>query len=231
MAQKQGDAIMNYYEILEITEKASQEVIKAAYRALAKKYHPDSYNGTESERQKNMVLINEAYDVLSNTQKRRAYDLKLKSQKDNKDEFQEEKSTEFKQNDAYYKDSSTESVQKNGQNKCSQGEPEEASTKAEHHSHNIDYEDSEEAGGSGRFGRIIQGIGREIAKTIQENNREIENAYLDGISMDDYFLVRKFKQAKGYKRIGYAKALEEKGLLERDCDGKLVPTYKYKSMF
>ena len=31
---------LNYYEVLEITETASLEVVKAAYRALAKKYHP-----------------------------------------------------------------------------------------------------------------------------------------------------------------------------------------------
>ena len=39
---------MNYYEILEINEKASPEVIKMAYKALILKYHPDRYQGDKN---------------------------------------------------------------------------------------------------------------------------------------------------------------------------------------
>lgn len=39
---------MNYYEILEITSTASDEVIRMAYKALAKKYHPDTYEGDKA---------------------------------------------------------------------------------------------------------------------------------------------------------------------------------------
>ena len=35
----------NYYEILEVDKKASEEIIEKAYRALAKRYHPDLQNG------------------------------------------------------------------------------------------------------------------------------------------------------------------------------------------
>ena len=35
----------NYYEILEVNQKASSEVIEKAYKVLVKKYHPDLYNG------------------------------------------------------------------------------------------------------------------------------------------------------------------------------------------
>ena len=74
---------MNYYEILEIKENASEEVIKAAYKALAKKYHPDSFQGSSLEREKSMAQINEAYRVLSDETERRLYDQKMKLQNDN----------------------------------------------------------------------------------------------------------------------------------------------------
>ena len=38
----------NYYEILEVNEHASQEIIEKAYKILVKKYHPDLYTGEES---------------------------------------------------------------------------------------------------------------------------------------------------------------------------------------
>lgn len=65
---------MNYYEVLEITPNASEEVIKAAYKALVKKYHPDNgnVNGTEK-----LQLINEAYKTLSDATLRKQYDKTL----------------------------------------------------------------------------------------------------------------------------------------------------------
>lgn len=222
---------MNYYEILEITENASHEVIKAAYRALAKKYHPDSYNGAEVERKKNMTLINEAYAVLSDAQKRKEYDLKLKSQSSNKSNSQGEKATESQQHNTYYEEQRATNIYQNNQSRCSQSKSNESSEQDDYYSYDKEHEDDEESQGGGWLGKAVRGVGKEFVKTIQNNSREIENAYLDGISMDDYTLVRRFKQAKGYKRLGYAKALEEKDLLERDCDGKLVTTYKYKRMF
>ena len=63
----------NYYEILEVSEKASIETIKAAYRSLAKKYHAD--NGNENQEQ--MALVNEAYEVLSDENKKAEYDAML----------------------------------------------------------------------------------------------------------------------------------------------------------
>ena len=48
---------MNYYEILEVSVNASKEVIKNAYRALIKKYHPDSYNGNKEFAQEKMKKI------------------------------------------------------------------------------------------------------------------------------------------------------------------------------
>ncbi len=62
----------DYYEILQVHPKAEPEVIEAAYRRLARLYHPDvSRRPDAAER---MRQINLAYEVLSDPQKRRAYD-------------------------------------------------------------------------------------------------------------------------------------------------------------
>ena len=60
----------NYYEVLGINEDASQEDIQEAYRKLAKKFHPD-LNGGDPFFAKHFVGIQEAYDFLSDSQKRK----------------------------------------------------------------------------------------------------------------------------------------------------------------
>ena len=64
---------MNYYEILEITPEASQEVVKAAYRALVKKLHPDNMDGKQDEC-RTIEDVNMAYEVLSDPDRRKKYD-------------------------------------------------------------------------------------------------------------------------------------------------------------
>lgn len=61
----------DYYKILEISETADAATIKAAYRKLARKYHPDVSGKTGEERFKD---INEAHEILSNPKKRQEYD-------------------------------------------------------------------------------------------------------------------------------------------------------------
>src|ERR1035437_1783955 len=63
----------DYYKILGIPKKASQKDIKAAYRKLALKYHPDQNSGSK-ETEAKFVEINEANEVLSDPQKREKYD-------------------------------------------------------------------------------------------------------------------------------------------------------------
>jgi DnaJ-class molecular chaperone len=63
----------DYYSIIQVDPRAEREVIDAAYRRLASKYHPDvdpSPGATER-----MKLINAAYEVLSDPERRAAYDL------------------------------------------------------------------------------------------------------------------------------------------------------------
>ncbi len=63
----------DYYEILDISEDASQAEIKSSYRKLAKKYHPDLNQGDE-EAQERFKEINQAYEVLGDQEKRQMYD-------------------------------------------------------------------------------------------------------------------------------------------------------------
>lgn len=62
----------DYYSILGIQKKASQDEIRKAYRKLAKKYHPDVNKAVDAE--KKYKDINEAYEVLKDPEKRQKYD-------------------------------------------------------------------------------------------------------------------------------------------------------------
>ena len=66
----------NYYETLGVEKNATPEQIKAAYRKLAMKYHPDRNQGDEGAAEK-FKEINEAHETLSDQQKRAAYDYEL----------------------------------------------------------------------------------------------------------------------------------------------------------
>lgn len=77
----------DYYEILEVTSDASEEVIKAAYKALVKRMHPDN-GGTAIPGEKNIEDINEAYEVLSDKNKKAAYDYEWEKYKSSATEQQ-----------------------------------------------------------------------------------------------------------------------------------------------
>ena len=64
----------DYYRTLGILDDAEDIIIKAAYRALAQRYHPDKWLGDKVEATKRMAEINEAYEVLSDNLKRTQYD-------------------------------------------------------------------------------------------------------------------------------------------------------------
>ncbi|MCS6834359.1 MAG: DnaJ domain-containing protein, partial [Flammeovirgaceae bacterium] len=63
----------DYYKILEVPRTASQEDIKKAYRKLAIKYHPDK-NPNNPQAEQRFKELNEAYEVLSDPEKRKKYD-------------------------------------------------------------------------------------------------------------------------------------------------------------
>ena len=68
---------MNYYDVFNLSPTASSKEINDTHRALAKKYHPD-INSSKDAHEK-MAMLNEAYEVLSDTAKRNEYDVKLKT--------------------------------------------------------------------------------------------------------------------------------------------------------
>lgn len=67
----------NYYTILEIPESASAEMVKNAYRSLAKRWHPD-LNPNDQTAEMMFMDIKEAYNILSNAIKRNYYDYQLR---------------------------------------------------------------------------------------------------------------------------------------------------------
>ena len=69
MAEQKRD----YYEVLGVEKNADDAAIKKAYRALAKKYHPDMNPG-DQEAEKKFKEASEAYAVLSDPEKRKQYD-------------------------------------------------------------------------------------------------------------------------------------------------------------
>lgn len=67
-----------YYGVLNVATDASNKAIEEAYRELARQYHPDRNPQNREECDDNMKAINAARDVLSDPDKRRAYDDKLR---------------------------------------------------------------------------------------------------------------------------------------------------------
>lgn len=68
--------MLNYYDILNVSQQASAAEIKSAYRGLARKLHPDTNNGSEETALK-FAAIAEAYEILGSSRERARYDKRL----------------------------------------------------------------------------------------------------------------------------------------------------------
>ncbi len=86
------DASKDYYATLGVLPDADSVVIRAVYRALAQRYHPDKFQGSTDEANKKMGAINEAYEVLADAAKRKEYDSLRGSQTPNGDSYFNEES-------------------------------------------------------------------------------------------------------------------------------------------
>jgi curved DNA-binding protein CbpA len=71
---RRSDRPKDYYSILGVSPTAELVVIRAAYRALALRYHPDTWGGDKTQAENLMRELNEAYEVLSNATSRKIYD-------------------------------------------------------------------------------------------------------------------------------------------------------------
>lgn len=88
-----------YYEILEVSENASPEVVEKAYKILVKKYHPDLQPPEEKKNAENkMKEINEAYDILGDEEKKKKYDDELASEREQAQREEELKRQASQQN-------------------------------------------------------------------------------------------------------------------------------------
>ncbi len=73
---RQPASMVNYYDILKVSPKASKAEIKSAYRRLARKLHPDRNNGSEETALK-FAAIAEAYEILGDPKERAKFDRRV----------------------------------------------------------------------------------------------------------------------------------------------------------
>lgn len=89
----------NYYDILQINKNASPEIVEKAYKTLVRMYHPDlQENINKQEFEEKLKLINEAYEVLSNEEKRKQYDFEIQQkeiEKEQKDSINNKSNNQF----------------------------------------------------------------------------------------------------------------------------------------
>ena len=64
----------DYYEVLGVEKSADDAQVKKAYKRLAMKYHPDRNKDDKEGAEKKFKEVRKAYDIISNPQKRQAYD-------------------------------------------------------------------------------------------------------------------------------------------------------------
>ncbi len=91
-----------YYQILGVLDDAEDIVIRAAYKSLSSKYHPDKWIGDKSFANEKMSEINRAYETLSDTKKRARYDDEIS---DSKSGNSYEESTDSGNFDEFFADS------------------------------------------------------------------------------------------------------------------------------
>lgn len=152
------------YEILEVSENASAEVIEKAYKVLAKKYHPDLQTQEEKQNaEMKMKQINEAYEVLGNEEKRREYDKKLEQERN--------------QNSQNYNTMNVGAAQNEYNTYNSNNRAED-----------FDYEKEQL-----KYKKKLQKEEEKQRKKMQENlNKEYENAYYDYLRSLGYKVKRKW---------------------------------------
>lgn len=113
----------NLYEILEISFSASNSTIKAAYRRLARRYHPDLNSG-DKECIKKFKEITEAYEILSDAEKKKNYDITKGFYRNNSQAKRNEANKAYREThkETSYQTNSKETKRKNYTNEYSKNE-------------------------------------------------------------------------------------------------------------
>ena len=158
-----------WYEILEVSENASPEVIEKAYKVLVKKYHPDLQTGDEKAKAENkMKQINEAYAVLGDNIKRKEYDENLKAIREQEEKERLEELYERTKND----------VEQSGYTQVNDANIKENSNVAENNKKKGNFEDYEKE--RAKYYKKLQKEEEKQRREMQENlNKEYQNAYED----------------------------------------------------
>jgi curved DNA-binding protein CbpA len=73
-------ASVTYYDILKVSRRAAPDGVRTAYRRLAQKYHPDKLPGN-ADAVRVMAMLNEAYGVLSDPDRRASYDRRIEDER------------------------------------------------------------------------------------------------------------------------------------------------------
>jgi curved DNA-binding protein CbpA len=82
---------VDYYEILQLSPRATMETVERVYRLLAKRYHPDNQQSGDSDK---FHVVHEAFEVLSDPERRAAYDVKYDAEQDVQWKIFDQKSAE-----------------------------------------------------------------------------------------------------------------------------------------
>ena len=180
----------NYYDILEVNKNASPEIIEKAYKTLVKKYHPDLQdNDLKNEYEEKIKLINEAFEILSDSEKRKNYDLNLKQTEFSIEDYNNLISENMNlKNEINYLQNNLNNYKNNNQNNINNNLNNNANNKNSNYSNNINYQNSQNTNND--YSRNFQ----------QKYNEAINKAYYDAYIQD--------LKNRGYK-IRYKKTFKE----------------------
>lgn len=214
----------NYYQILHLADFAEIELVKAAYRAITKLYHPDVNKNIDTSV---IVKINLAYEILGDPQKKASYDRELREfLRTCKADYSYEKSTQ----ESYEARNSQRDTKQNGEKQTSYN----ADAAQQKSKGDTDAKESETP--QTKAGKFAKAVGNGLWTVVdsflegaRELQKEAENAYYQGSDFDDFTLVRKYMKSSGAKRKGYLKVLLERRLMYEE-NGELVPSYEFRNI-
>lgn len=171
----------NYYEILEINESASPEVIEKVYKVLAKKYHPDMHEESNKKwAEEKFKEVTEAYEILSDEFKRAEYDKSLKIERMKENTIREASNNNFNKY-PQYNNHHNNNFNKN--NNISQN-------------HEDNYEDNKQ-----KYDKLSRNKEKIIKEEIKYQKQKAYNdAYIDALKSMGYKIKYK-KTFKDYLRI------------------------------